>query len=385
MMMANTTVLIFNGDNDLKYRNKVLLFITQTANEHIRCIMEKGFANPGKNGPFGQKDTPIRNSAHWLIVYSYLWKETNKDDYKKTCFVLYNYLKGEFLKSKYGVLKSFDEQPDYQINGIIGQTYVSESLLYFGSVFGDQEALEIATKIYVTCPYNKHKHRWEVVDINGVNVGIDNIITHQLWHAAIGSELFSIVHNECIKIEVDDFVNNVDKIIRLNSGNLIVDADFKYSAKQLIKGFIFKMTCYKNPMKFDPLVFERGYHLYHLYALTILKRNGFISRKLDIIYDKALQTVGNLRLFEKKIGYCNDYSRRNIYAFGYNSPAFVYPYIFGSRDLDFANSLRLLDDQINYIRYKQLKADDYLFDEDTLLARMYELIRTLDLLKISGY
>ena len=68
--------------------------------EYMRYIAERnydrffsqGYATPGHNGPHGHQDTPVRNTAHYLIIYSYLFKNTSSKKYCDICKKFADYL-----------------------------------------------------------------------------------------------------------------------------------------------------------------------------------------------------------------------------------------------------------------------------------------------------
>ena len=49
--------------------------VKQLADKELTYILEHGFAHAGFNGPYYNQDTPVRNSAHWIVTYSYLYEK----------------------------------------------------------------------------------------------------------------------------------------------------------------------------------------------------------------------------------------------------------------------------------------------------------------------
>lgn len=66
--------------------------VKQLADKELTYILEHGFAHAGFNGPYYNQDTPVRNSAHWIVTYSYLYEKTGKQEYYDAAKILSEYL-----------------------------------------------------------------------------------------------------------------------------------------------------------------------------------------------------------------------------------------------------------------------------------------------------
>ena len=52
--------------------NKTILKNFLIEQEQIKSKQFHNNASAGNNGPYNYVDTPVRNTAHWAIIYSYL-------------------------------------------------------------------------------------------------------------------------------------------------------------------------------------------------------------------------------------------------------------------------------------------------------------------------
>ena len=49
----------------------------------VKKVLESGNAFEGKNGPYNNKDTALRNSTHWYQIFAFLYHETKEEIYKE--------------------------------------------------------------------------------------------------------------------------------------------------------------------------------------------------------------------------------------------------------------------------------------------------------------
>ena len=80
-------------------------FVRGCADARLEEFTTLGHAAAGRNGPYDYRDTPVRNTAHWLITYSYLWKTTGDTRYEAVCRRFGQYLLDEQAKSASGAVR----------------------------------------------------------------------------------------------------------------------------------------------------------------------------------------------------------------------------------------------------------------------------------------
>ncbi len=94
----------------MEFKVKIIKNIKEIADAHIIIHNDLCHAVKGNNGPYGQNDTPVRNTAHWLIVYSCLWKKYNKKEYLDVAYKFFHYLQGCINESESGAIKCIDDE-----------------------------------------------------------------------------------------------------------------------------------------------------------------------------------------------------------------------------------------------------------------------------------
>lgn len=376
----------------MKFKLKQLDYLRKIANSNLDNFIQQGFATAGHNGPHGHIDTPIRNTGHYLIIYSFLYKRTKEEKYMIVCQKFANYIIEEQKKTKSGAVQCMITDKFDHLNGLIGQAWVMESLLYYYELSKDDKCLQVAKNIYESQFYNKTKHLWHRVELDGQDIGIDPTYNHQVWFAACAAKLASFLNDKHINEDIRDFLTlGAERDFRIYKNGLLrhyVNVNDKnmnmIKVKHLIKLFLspFKIV---SPKKMDPKYIEHAYHIFDLYGFSILKQFYpdiplFSSDK----YMKAVKYAIDIDMYNKKC--CVEKALKtgkglNVFSYPYNSPAFELPFValvngFDSQELNdnvYETQRTLMFDEKEG---QMLKMQP---DIDTWNARTYEIVRYCDL------
>lgn len=358
---------------------------------YIDEFLKLGHAIPGHNGPHGHLDTPVRNTAHYLIIYLYLYKTTGKPEYLEVCKTFAEYLCTEQRKSISGAIECMITDKFDHLNGVIGQAWVIEALLYYYDFSHDTKCLECARDIFKSQKYNYEKHAFERVELDGRNIGVDVTYNHQVWFLGCSLPLDKYYPELGIKKISDDFLTNgTARDFRMyRNGDLyhaIAIENPTITKKTIIKALAtpVRSLC---PQKLDIHYINRGYHIYDVYGFCIIKEHfgdhPFFSSEG---YKKAVQHAKDIETFNKRNNaykYLKKETEFNIYGYGYNSPAFELPYValvegfydksIAEKTYDIQKKL-MLDEQTGLMCRNNA-------DVETWNAKTYEIVRALDLLR----
>lgn len=369
--------------------------IKQVADRKLLYISEHGHAEAGYNGPYKNEETPIRNTGHWIIVYAYLWEKTKQEVYLKTVKTLAKYI---LKSSNYGTSGSIRHRTDMRFdhtNGLIGQAWTIEALIISAYILKDKIYYKKAKGLFLIQQFNVQNSMWNVIDCNG-EISYDLTFNHQLWFAACGSMILDYEYDKEIDKQINSFLNAADeRLFRIYDDGLIIHTVNyklnetekmyirKLNRKRKIKSLmnnpfnVLKKKAFDRRQKFSFTEgLEKGYHLFDLYGFAMLKqRYGempiFKSEKLKKAIKYALDTDEIFKLSNPCGGY-----KFNKFAYGYNSPAFEYPYvslIFGREDVNKNNYLLKKHCELLYDA-KRCSFVRNCDDSETLDARIYELV-----------
>lgn len=349
-------------------------------------FLAAGHAAPGCNGPYGAVDTPVRNTGHWLITYTYLYKLTGDEKYRKISQVFCRYLLAEQAKTASGAIACMSDKGADHLNGMIGQAWTIEALVYAYETYGGEEILECAFKIFRSQSFDPAAGMWRVVELDGRVCDFDKTVNHQLWFCIAGLLLLRCREDAAIRAQVERHLECIRKdyfgihpngLIRHYGPMHLSNRTFaKFYVKQHVKHLLKKLHLMSSG-KIDSLEQEEGYHLFELYGYavvaTLCPEEPLFHRpdfRKAVAYDKNVAELHSAL----KLGT----SKNNPYAYGYNSPAYEYPLIHQvfSAPLDEAAALELMDTHEALIVNPETGLyDRNNADPETLMARLYEHVR----------
>lgn len=366
-------------------------YMKKVADLNYDVFLQQGYATAGHNGPHGHLDTPVRNTSHYLIIYSYLYKKTQEGKYLKICDVFANYLFTEQSKSKSGAIQCMRTNRFDYLNGLIGQGWVIEALLYYYEISKDIRCIEVAKKIFFSQKYDWDKHLWYRIELDGSNIGIDPTYNHQSWFAACSYKLNDYCDDNKIDEIITDFLKHgSERDVRIypngmlrHTVNIITPITKKIKRRTIIK-YLLTPIRWVNIRKFDPKYMEYAYHIFDLYGLCILKERYqnlpiFSSEK----FKKAVDFAMDIDTINKKCG-ITDFLKRgkmfNVYSYSYNCPTFELPYVAISNNKDSDKLLEKIFSTLNLLMWDKdtEQFTKYQPDIETWNARTYEIIRYLE-------
>lgn len=357
-------------------------------------IYKNGCAAAGCNGPYKCKDTNIRNTAHWICIYKYLWKKTKQEEYKDIIKILADYLSEDRHYGKSGAIHCMDAEKMDHLNGSIGQGWAIEGLAAAYECCREKLYLQRAIQIFKSQRYDFKEHIWERVELDGTNIGPDRVFNHQLWFAADSAMLLPFTDEEEIRQILEDFVENVENLFDVYHDGLLKHYIIKFDnvknigMKKRMKRAVKKAAVFLRvfDQRFDHKSFERAYHLFDLYGFALLYEaypNAAVFKSSK--FKRALSYGLDIKTLNKKLHASlplySGIFKYNQYAYAYNSPAFEYPYvdfIFDhEKNAKVYEELWALQLQLTYDENRK-KFANRTSDPETLTARLYELTHYLE-------
>ncbi|MFW6015622.1 MAG: hypothetical protein ACOCRK_04230, partial [bacterium] len=171
-------------------------------------IESKGFIKGGHNGPYYDEETPVRNTAHWAVIFSYYYKKTNQKRYYDAVKLCGDYLLSKEARPMNGTFFCrYNTNKDF-VNGIIGQAWAIEGLVAVYDTTSDEKYIQAAREVFLMLPFDQNNKLWSVIDIDGSRKGFDMTFNHQLWFATSGVLILSKKNDSEIYKRCRCFFNN---------------------------------------------------------------------------------------------------------------------------------------------------------------------------------
>jgi len=306
-----------------------------------------------ENGPYKDKETPLRILSHLLKINSYLFKETGEVEYKeraKQLLLLANDLTFDFTVLIFREKKGKDSS-----NGLIGPAWLLEGLLHAHKNIEDPAYENAAIKVYSLFEFDKKNKVWLFPDKN--KMVIDPTFNHQLWFATQAMKL------GCKNAEL--FLAHFIPKIKIYNGVVfhLTPLNVGFNVESLRQ--YLRYLKYRNKL----IIKSTAYNAFNLLALSDCYLQ---NEKLDVWTSKNFKKLKELNIDDKYFKVLND----SQYGLSYNpqTPAYI---LFGTL---FKQGVKE-----NYLSHYTKEYSDLLTNEinpeDMLLKiRNYEYISYLEIL-----
>ncbi|MCI0559445.1 MAG: hypothetical protein MN733_13195 [Nitrososphaera sp.] len=346
---------------------------------------QDGSMPPGCNGPYHNPETPVRNSAHWLITFSWLYRMHSDQRYLDAADRLATYLADPARRPHGSSFHCRNGAMDH-CNGLIGQAWAMEGLAEAARLFYDAQFSRIALDVFNKHEFDRRRGLWLRLEPDGRVIGADPTFNHQLWFAATAAELLATA-NETDHPSLIRFMEKLkDNFAVLGNGrirHLIYHAcsrnNFKRFARRPV-GLVCKTFGIKpvveriDRREQHELIREVGYQCFNLYAFARLAR----------IFDQ--HPLFTSKRFHEAVYYLESEEYRhaiknNPYSYGYNAPGFEVPLClsaFSSRDRGevLRDARYWIGSQFSLTYNPRTRMfDRNTEDPETLSARIYECSR----------
>jgi len=320
----------------------------------------------GKNGPHNHNMTPARNTGHFAIFFLYLYTITSDEKWKLAGRKSLNYLLT--LRPLGGSFWHRKEKFKTSYNGLIGQAWSIEALIYGYSVLSEKIYLESCKNLINIHEFDSKECLWHEADLDGATRSLGATLNQQIWFTAMVSK---ILHNEPGKqLLCEQFLSNIEKHMRIYRGGLLFLSTYKTRIPCTHKIIKFFLDSLKERREI-----EVGYHVFTITGLTILyeqfpNHEFFKSHK----FKKILNYCYSRTFFNELLNYPR-------YGFEYNVVGFELAYVYSVFHDQLNDDAKLIakkcfDKQLEFyscISEGLLACNS--FDIETLAARIYEIYR----------
>jgi len=245
--------------------------ITQSAEVALLSQKADGSMPPGHNGPYRDPETPVRNTAHWLITFLHCYEHTRKDEFKAAAQNAADYLLTSEPRPMAQVFWCRTNQAKDFSNGLIGQAWVIEALAAASCKLKLPRYKELAKNVFNLHPFDEKKALWKVVNVDGSHRDFDMTFNHQLWFAAAGALLCEDSQDAVAK-KVMRFLDKMTEMFKISPSGLISHPlVLKVNTIKDCKKKVFGLYKRLRYISKTPEYKEAGYHPFNLYAMAILK------------------------------------------------------------------------------------------------------------------
>ena len=340
----------------------------------------------GVNGPYSVKETPLRNTAHWLVILSILAEESDyRGEALKRIKLLQNGIKKFHKPENFNFHSLETSQISEQVNGTIGAAWIFEGLSYSMQHIFDKELYDICLQIYKAHKFNKKLSVWHRCLLDGSKGRIDQTFNHQLWFA-YGS--LAMLHKEkFVREDIRCFLNQLNKNFLTYKDGIIYHpmpykADLKsklnhafHSSKSIFEIIFESSLSKKTLIDYESSMYFKscGYHSFNIFAFSGIKKlidhDFFLS-------EKFLQTLDALNTKP----FLDTLKAEDCFGFKYNLPGFECLSILKNNENYFSETdksafLSVIDHQFSLIDLDNSTFGKInCFDKETYVASLYKAL-----------
>lgn len=358
---------------------KVLLskLLLRFADNNIRDITYNG-VQAGTNGPYMDDDTNVRNVAHWLVIYSFAFKLTRDTKYKEVAYLLVDKLNSAESRPMQASFICRKNPEKDLCNGLMGQAWVIESLVYAYDTFSDEELYKLAEDLFLKHKFDYSRNMWQRLGVDGSFLTFDPTFNHQLWFCAVSSLLHKTeLAQKQSKLFFDNIATKPETyqsgVIYHHSNLYSSTVEFRKGPKSFLDYIINKLFCLKEKKKLYSK--SVGYHGFNLYAYELLK-NSF--SKEPFFESNKFKKMVNVSLSSSFI----EQLEKSKYSYGYNPPGFELGFSLLANNYDQSIVKRYLNSHFKITSTSSILNSKVSEDKHTSEARVYELVRILDICDI---
>lgn len=335
----------------------------------LGVIDRSGRMPSGHNGGYHDIESPVRNTAHWIISFSKAYKLTGDILFYEAIISCTHYLKNEKLRPSKTTYTCRDKEGKDKCNGLIGQAWVIEGLITGYEIIKDEEILLIVEDLFLLHPFSKEKKMWHRVQPNGDVLGLDCTFNHQLWFSMAGFKILNSKYNKTIEERCLSFFEGISSNIKTSNSGRIGQAVKQGLGQDLIK-FNVKRILRRNEIEYMRLK-EVGYHAFNTYAFS----------EIYCLYPEI--EFFKTKLYSKIIKYLASYEYttevyNSTYGFKYNPPGFEVLRTYLAHKNLLSNSENFVESLLNFHLTNNYNREQSSFtcnvhDVNTSAARIYEL------------
>jgi hypothetical protein len=327
----------------------------------------------GHNGPWGNSETPVRNTGHWLLTFLKAWELSGDPRFAAAAHRACQFLCGPQARPG-GATFRHRTHPRDGSNGLIGQAWTIEALVAAGERLGREDCLALAGRVARLHPFEADVGLWRAVEVDGRVRRLHLTFNQQLWFAAMTDAVAARLGDAALAASVRRFLDRMRLHLRTDPTGLIRHAVGARSIGHRHPRELLATLRLAWPPRRDASRLAVGYHAFNLVALALLRgrhpghpcwRDSRIALAVRFVrsaaYEAALET--------------------NPFGYGYNPVGFEVPFgVNGLESMPVAEQARWASRQVarcyDVARHAMIRNSP---DPATLAARLCEATRLPDL------
>jgi hypothetical protein len=174
----------------------------------------------GHNGPYGDPESPLRNTGHWLITMAYAARASGEERFLNSVRSAAEYMLSPELRPHNATWLHREKTGKDSCNGLVGPAWSIEALCAASGALKNVKYALHASEVLSLIPYDESKGLWHTLEADGADLGFDPTFNHQLWLAMAASLLIPYGDSQAGS-QATGFLHKLDMNLTVGSDGLI--------------------------------------------------------------------------------------------------------------------------------------------------------------------
>lgn len=236
----------------------------------LRLQRPDGSFAPGRNGPYGDRETPVRNSAHWLVLLAITSARSGEPRLREAALRAARFLASAEARPAGASFLCRSAAGKDACNGLVGQAWAIEALAEAASQLDAEPLAKLAEAVFLLHPFDARAGLWLRVEVDGSVPGPDFTLNHQLWFAAAGAVLAPLAAAE-VGARVRAFLDALPRALALHRDGAVRHAVAPAAAARSSLRPALRLARERVRRRADLREKAVGYHAFNLHALATLR------------------------------------------------------------------------------------------------------------------
>jgi hypothetical protein len=259
--------------------------LARSAAAALRLQRRDGSFAPGRNGPYADADTPVRNTAHWLLLLASVYRLGGERRLREAAFRAGAWLSSAEARPGSHTFLCRTAPGKDSCNGLIGQAWAIEGLAEAAACLGAEPLSKLAEAVFLRHPFDERAGLWRRVESDGRTLGPDYTLNHQLWFAAAGALLAPLAASE-VGARVRAFLDGLPRSFAVHRDGAVRHAVAASAAARSDRRVALRLLRARWRERAAAREKAVGYHAFNLHALALLRTRHpdhafFASRRFE--------------------------------------------------------------------------------------------------------
>jgi len=244
--------------------------LARSAAAGLRLQRPDGSLPEGGNGPYADLETPVRNTAHWLVLFATAQWRSGEPRLREAALRAAAFLASAEARPAGAAFLCRRRVGKDACNGLVGQAWAIEALAEAATCLDAEPLAKLAETVFLLHPFDARAGLWRRVEVDGAVLGPDFTLNHQLWFAAAGSILAPLAAAE-VGLRVRAFLDALPRCLALHRDGAVRHPVASAAALRIAPRIALRLARERVRRRAPLREKAVGYHAFNLHALAILR------------------------------------------------------------------------------------------------------------------